>query len=75
MDRLFYKTKITKVIDDYNYIAGILNEKKEILEYVKDKIIDKDLEYFENNGREVSVYNFIKEEEKNVSIIEKVLDI
>lgn len=75
MDRLFYKTKITKVIDDYNYISGILNEKKELLEYVKDKIIDKDLEYFENNGAEVSVSNFIKEEEKNVSIIEKVLDI
>lgn len=75
MDRLFYKTKITKVIDDYNYIAGILNEKKELLEYVKDKIIDKDLEYFEHNGAEVSVSSFIKEEEKNVSIIEKVLDI
>lgn len=28
MDRLFYKTKITKVINDYNYIIGIINREK-----------------------------------------------
>lgn len=75
MDKIFYKTKITKCIDDYNYIIGIINEKKEDLERLKLEIDKREFEYFEHEGSEISITKFIKEEEKNISIIEKALDI
>lgn len=75
MNKILYKTKINKCICDYSHIIEVLNEKINTLQSLRDTVATKESEHFEHNGAEVSVSSFIKEEEKNISIIEKVLDI
>lgn len=75
MDYITYMNKISKITSDYDYIVGVLEERKEEAYFIKDKIESLKVAKSEDRELEFKAKEMIKRTEKEIRILEAVLDI
>lgn len=75
MDYITYMNKILKIIRDYDFIVEALEEKKEEAYFIKDKIESLKVAKSEDRELEFKAKEMIKRAEKEIRMLEAVLDI